>query len=115
MADNSANRRIRTRATPEPEEIVEDETLVVTRTHVVARQEIDGTTKKKTLKVRRFKVEPAFVRVSSGTTKNLGNYESMRIDVSITLPCYAEEIDDVVPVLADKVAKYVDEEIKLYE
>lgn len=36
-------------------------------------------------------VEPAFVRVAAGQTYNLGNFESMRIDVSVTLPCVATE------------------------
>lgn len=39
-------------------------------------------------------VEPALVRVSAGSTINLGNFESMRIDVSVTLPCRVEDIDD---------------------
>jgi len=30
-----------------------------------------------------------------GYTKNLGNYESMRIDVSVFLPCYTTELDTV--------------------
>lgn len=31
----------------------------------------------------------------AGITKNLGDYESLRIDVSLNMPCYPEEIDDV--------------------
>lgn len=30
-----------------------------------------------------------------GYTKNLGNYESMRIDVSVNMPCYPSEMQDV--------------------
>lgn len=38
----------------------------------------------------------AFVEVSMGLTRNLGNYESVRIHVGLTLPCPAtpEEIDN---------------------
>lgn len=35
---------------------------------------------------------PAFVRASTGLTINLGNFESARVDVSVTLPCYPEEV-----------------------
>lgn len=32
-------------------------------------------------------VEPARVHVGAGTTRNMGNFESMRMDVSVTIPC----------------------------
>jgi hypothetical protein len=67
------------------------------------------------LQVRKFAVEPAYVRVNAGSTKNMGNYESLRVDVSISVPCYAEEIDKVVPLVADKVAQFLEDELKNYE
>lgn len=36
--------------------------------------------------------EPAFVRVAMGQTYNLGNYESLRLDVSVTLPCLPADV-----------------------
>lgn len=36
-------------------------------------------------------VEPAFLRVAVGQTYNLGNYESLRLDVSVTIPCLPDE------------------------
>jgi len=44
--------------------------------------------------VRRFVTEPAVVGISYGLTVNMGNYESARVDVTLRLPCYAEEVDD---------------------
>lgn len=35
------------------------------------------------------------VGVDASFTKNLGNYESLRIGVSLHLPCYHQEIDEV--------------------
>jgi hypothetical protein len=35
------------------------------------------------------------VGVDATFTKNLGNYESLRLGVSLHLPCYHNEIDDV--------------------
>lgn len=43
------------------------------------------------LKVRPFISEAAEVGLSRGLTINLGNYESVRLDVSIKVPCYLEE------------------------
>ncbi len=54
----------------------------------------DQETKNEQLKVGLFVTEPAKVSVSQGLTLNLGNYESARIEVSIAVPCYREEVDD---------------------
>jgi len=45
------------------------------------------------IEVHRFVVTPAKVRVGLGLTLNMGNYESARVDVEVTVPCYAEEVD----------------------
>ena len=39
-------------------------------------------------------VQPAHVSATMGLTMNLGDYESAKISVTTTLPCYVEEIDD---------------------
>jgi hypothetical protein len=70
--------------------------------------------KRTVLEVRKFETDPAFVRVNAGVTKNLGNYESLRVDVSITAPCYVEEIDKVQKAIAEKVATMLDEEVETY-
>ena len=46
------------------------------------------------LPIRKFEVEPAWVKAGYGLTINLGNYESARCDVGVTLPCYVEEIEE---------------------
>lgn len=50
------------------------------------------------LEVRTFEVEPAYVRGGYGLTINLGNYESARCDVSVSLPCYREEVKEALQV-----------------
>jgi len=47
--------------------------------------------KNEELEVRSFVTEPAVVEIGYGLTLNIGNYESARVDVKLTLPCYAEE------------------------
>jgi hypothetical protein len=56
-------------------------------------------------------VEPAFIRVNAGKTLNLGNYESLRIDVSVTLPCLPENIEETYEQAAEfAFTKMLDEE-----
>ena len=47
-----------------------------------------------TLSVHNFVTAPANVSVEMGMTLNLGNYESARVTVSVSVPCYKEEVDD---------------------
>jgi len=47
------------------------------------------------IQVRSFVTEPAKVSVRMGATVNLGNMEFGRVDVSLEMPCYVEEIDSV--------------------
>lgn len=59
-------------------------------------------------------VEPAFVRVSAGNTYNLGNFESMRLDVSVTLPCLPSQIEATYTRASDFVAEKLGEEENLW-
>lgn len=47
----------------------------------------------------------AYVRVGSSLTKNMGNFNSIKADVSVTLPCYAteEEVIRVADIASDLV------------
>lgn len=100
----------RTRGANKPTAIVAETTLTV-----MSKFAGSDESKPRPLQVRKFDVEPAYVRVSAGMTKNMGNYESLRVDVAISMPCYAEEVDKVVPVVADMVAAHLTEELKNYE
>lgn len=46
------------------------------------------------IEVQVFVVKPAEVRFGVGATINMGNFESARVDVMVTVPCYKEEVDD---------------------
>jgi len=46
------------------------------------------------LEIQTFDVEPAWIKVGCGVTINLGNFESARCDVGVTLPTYVEELSD---------------------
>lgn len=47
-----------------------------------------------TIEVRQFVTEPARVSVEMGMTVNLGNYESARVTVMLTVPCHLEEHEE---------------------
>lgn len=61
-----------------------------------------------------FETEPAYVRVSAGQTINMGDFESLRIDVAITMPCYAEMVTETQEQCADWVADKLEEEVEKY-
>lgn len=61
-----------------------------------------------------FETEPAMVRVNAGVTKNLGNYESLRVDVAISVPCYAEMVDDTFDAIAEQVSELLADEVENY-
>ena len=100
----------RTRSAPKPAAIEAASRLTISSKYMGK----DESTPKN-IEVRKFEVEPAYVRVSAGMTKNMGNYESLRVDVALTVPCYTEEIDKVVPLVADKVAAFLQDELSNYE
>lgn len=54
-------------------------------------------------------VEPAFVRVGFGKTYNLGNFNSLRVDVAVTMPCAPKDVDktykETAQYCADKLAE----------
>jgi hypothetical protein len=44
--------------------------------------------------VHKFVTDPAKVAVDYALTINLGNFESAKIGVSVTVPCYLEEMNE---------------------
>ena len=59
------------------------------------------------IEVAPLETHPAYVDYKVGYTTNLGSYESARVSVGISLPCYPEEVDKAVAFLRD----YVDHEV----
>lgn len=61
--------------------------------HATVSTVVDGKIEQKKGKLLKFKEEPAVVRVSMGTTLNMGNYQSLRLGVDLALPCSPAEVD----------------------
>lgn len=55
------------------------------------------------IEVKVFATNPANVGTSVQYTRNLGNFESVKIGVDMHMPCYVEEIDDACAQVLDKV------------
>ena len=53
---------------------------------------VDGNTKMKRGKPKVFKEKPSEVHVGMGSTLNMGNYESLRLSVDVTLPCAEKDL-----------------------
>lgn len=41
-----------------------------------------------------FKTTPAEVVLRKGITLNKGNFESVRVEVGVSMPCYSEQLED---------------------
>jgi hypothetical protein len=72
---------------------------------------LEDSAKEELIKVTPFMTDPASVTVGAGVTKNMGNYESLRIFVQMTVPCYKEELDDIYPKVRDLVDKKLEAEM----
>lgn len=61
-----------------------------------------------------FETSPAYVRVSASATKNLGNFNSVKVQVDISLPCYPEgtEIDRVYDIASAWVNQKIQDELE---
>ena len=85
---------------------------------VVTHQRFEGktptteqTTKNETFAIHRFVTEPAKVTIDRSLTINLGNYESARLGVSVTVPCYVEDVDNAYERARIWVEKRVQQEV----
>ena len=72
---------------------------------------VDDTTAE-TIAVHKFETTPAVVGLEQGMTVNLGKYESAKITVSISLPCYKEEIEEAYTKAQEFVESRLGKEIK---
>lgn len=84
-------------------------TILTTRTFQKEKVEIGAETVNEQIAVKDFLVPPARVGVEFGQTINTGNFESLRIAVTVSVPCYTEELaeayDHVVAFAKDRLAK----------
>lgn len=88
-------------------------TFVVTNTYSKSGKPAGENVDEGTIMVRRFETDVAVVGVDYGMTMNLGNYESVKVNVALQMPCYVEEIDGAHEFAAKWVEDRVGKEINL--
>jgi hypothetical protein len=54
--------------------------------------------------------EPAFIRIGAGVTRDMGNYEFLRIDAAVTLPCSVADVRSTYAKASDLVCDMLTEE-----
>lgn len=63
------------------------------------------------IEVSTFLSEPAYVTAKAKRTVNLGDYESMSIEVGVTYPCYPEEVDEGMEWVSAKIGSFLMNEV----
>jgi hypothetical protein len=84
--------------------------IYVSRQYKTVGEEEHEETDEDIIEVHEFKTEPARVNLKYGLTMNMGNYESVRVDVGVDIPCYIEEIDEAYKKAQDFVIKKINQE-----
>lgn len=70
--------------------------LTVTRQFTKSGERVGEDADEEVLDVAQFPegVKPAEIDYRQGITVNMGNFESVRVDVGVKYPCFAEEADE---------------------
>lgn len=67
---------------------VEDEGKVIATTEKrIGKETVSSKQKVEYIKESDLPPDPAYVSIGAGLTENLGNFESLRLDVRVSLPC----------------------------
>lgn len=81
--------------------------LRVRKVHTVSGEIVSEENGEEVITVRRFLTECAKVGASMKRTINTGKYESITIEASVYLPCYAEEASGALDAASEIAASYV--------
>lgn len=90
-------------------------TVTVNKMYKDGQLNVAESSKDSTIDVGLFLSEPATVSVQATHTKNLGNYQSLKIGVIVSVPTYVEELDDAHDFAVKKVSEYLEAELKALE
>ena len=96
---------------PEPITIETRDSIAEVRKTAFGKEEVSN----ERIRIRPFISQPASISVKAGVTINLGNYESGRVDVMLTMPCYPEEVDETYETVKQWVDARVDHERRTIE
>ncbi len=83
-------------------------TISVTKSRMLVGKAAKTSSRDATLEVRNFQTAHATVHVSAEQTRNIGNYESLKVKVEVFMPCYAEEVPETISTLSKRLPPKVD-------
>lgn len=72
----------------------------------------DVDAKEDMILVDAFEVPPATSRVNLGMTVNIGNFESLRVDSGVEIPCYKEELPEAQEFCFSLAEKFLFEKVR---
>jgi len=87
-------------------------TVTVNKMYKDGQQVVAESSKEYPINVGLFQTATATVSVQATHTKNLGNYQSLKIGVIVSVPTYVEELDDAHEFAVRKVSEYLGAELK---
>jgi len=73
---------------------------------------VSDETSSDTIEVHKFVTSPASVSINLGVTKNIGDYNSVKLGVIVSVPAYKEEIDDAEAAASALANKYLKQQIE---
>lgn len=105
--------RKRTKASTSPPATMTVQSRIITK-HEEGEEEEVLVDEFEEVEVQVFHTEPAYIEASAGVTKSLRQFESLRVDVRMRLPCYAERADAAFDYAAEWVADRLYDEVDNY-
>lgn len=87
-------------------------TVTVNKMYKDGQLVVAESSKETPIGVGLFQTATATVSVQATHTKNLGNYQSLKIGVIVSVPTYVEELDDAHEFAVRKVSEYLGAELK---
>jgi len=87
-------------------------TVTVNKVYKDGQLVVAESSKETPIGVGLFQTATATVSVQATHTKNLGNYQSLKIGVIVSVPTYVEELDDAHEFAVRKVSEYLGAELK---
>ena len=87
-------------------------TVTVDKMYKDGQRVVAESSKETPIDIGLFQTATATVSVQAAHTKNLGNYQSLKIGVMVSVPTYVEELDDAHDFAVRKVSEYLNAELK---
>lgn len=116
MVKNTRRRRGR-QPEVEEEHVEEQKTpMMVEKVSIVSRNEVvDGHEQEYDLEVSHFVHDNlAYVRVQAEQKRTLAEYENVTVSISVSIPCYKEEVEAVIAEAGELVGDRLNQELDFY-